>query len=91
MRKLIRQERHIELSFETHRFFDVRRWKIADKTDNATIYGLNIHGGTFLQDPVFYKRTVVEKRKFNNPAMYLFPINKGEIEKIPAMVQNIGY
>lgn len=91
MRKLIRQERHVELSFETHRFFDVRRWKIASKTDNATIYGLNIQGGTYLQDPSFYKRTVVEKRKFNAPAMYLFPINKGEIEKIPAMVQNVGY
>lgn len=91
MRKLIRQERHIELTFETHRFFDVRRWKIAAKTDNTTIYGMNIHAGTYLQDPAFYKRTVVEKRVFNSPTMYLFPIYKGEIEKIPSMVQNPGY
>lgn len=91
MRKLIHQERHIELAFETHRFFDVRRWKTASKTDNATIYGIDVHSGTYLQDPAFYKRTVVEKRTFNSPAMYLFPVDKGEIEKIPAMVQNYGY
>ncbi|MCQ2118876.1 MAG: RagB/SusD family nutrient uptake outer membrane protein [Bacteroidales bacterium] len=91
MRKLIHQERHIEMAFETHRFFDVRRWKTAAKTDNATIYGIDVHSGSYLQDPAFYKRTVVEKRTFNSPAMYLLPISKGEIEKIPAMVQNYGY
>ena len=91
MRKLIRQERHIELTFETHRYFDVRRWKIAAKTDNATIYGLNIHSGNYLQDPAFYMRSAVEKRTFNSPAMYLCPINQEEIEKVPALVQNLGY
>ena len=90
MRKLIRQERHIELCFETHRFFDVRRWKIASKTDNAVIYGMNIYKGTYLQDTEFYKRTVVEKRTFT-PQMYLFPVPQSEREKIPALVQNWGY
>lgn len=30
MRKKIRNERRIELSFEDHRFFDIRRWKLFD-------------------------------------------------------------
>lgn len=29
MRKLIQTERQIELAFEEHRYWDVRRWKIA--------------------------------------------------------------
>lgn len=28
MRTLIRNERRIELSFEEHRFWDIRRWKL---------------------------------------------------------------
>jgi hypothetical protein len=35
MRNKIRHERRIELAFEGHRFFDVRRWKIAEQTDNV--------------------------------------------------------
>lgn len=31
MREIIRRERLIELSFETQRYWDLRRWKIADK------------------------------------------------------------
>lgn len=90
MRKLIRQERHVELSFETHRFFDVRRWKIAMKTCNAKIYGMDINAGTHLQDPAFYERTLVEQQTF--PArMYLYPINQSERNKCPSLVQNLGY
>ena len=91
MRLLIRQERRIELAFETHRFFDVRRWKIAEYTDNRDIHGLNISAGSSLGDETFYQRTLVEKRKFIAPRNYLFPIEKSEIEKSPALIQNPGY
>src|SRR5690606_9228193 len=33
MRKRIRAERRVELAFECQRFFDTRRWKIAEETD----------------------------------------------------------
>ena len=36
----LRNERRIELSFEDHRFWDIRRWKIADQTTD--IYGVDI-------------------------------------------------
>ena len=90
MRKLIRQERRVELAFETHRYFDVRRWKIAENTDNGPLYGMNINSGTSLIDPVYYKRTLVENRKFGS-RNYLLPVNKNEMEKVPSMVQNPGY
>lgn len=47
MRKRIRNERRVELAFESHRFYDVRRWMIAANhngvkgTDNGIVYGMN--------------------------------------------------
>lgn len=47
MRARIQNERRVELAFESHRFYDVRRWMIAGDrngvkgTDNRTVYGMN--------------------------------------------------
>ncbi len=38
MRDAIRNERRVELAFETHRYFDTHRWKIAAQTDKAPVY-----------------------------------------------------
>ncbi len=91
MRQLIRQERRVELAFEAHRFFDVRRWKIAEYTDAGPIHGMNINAGSSLADPAFYQRTLVEERRFITPRNYLFPIWRVEREKDPALLQNPGY
>lgn len=42
MREYIRKERRIELAFEEHRAWDVRRWKIGTKTLGADLRGVNI-------------------------------------------------
>ena len=42
MQEAIRLERRIELAFEGHRFFDVRRWMIAETTQNQQMYGYKI-------------------------------------------------
>jgi hypothetical protein len=42
MRERIRHERRIELAFEEHRFYDVRRWMIADDVENQPAQGMNI-------------------------------------------------
>lgn len=91
MRESIRHERRIELAFETDRYFDTRRWKVAAGIDSKEIHGMNIQGGNNLQDNVFYKRTVIEKRVFVAPKHYLWPIQIGEIEKNPFLVQNVGW
>lgn len=88
MRERIRRERQIELSFETHRYFDCHRWMIAENTENGPIYGMNIAAGTHLQDPSYYQRTVVETRIFQYPQYYLFPIMQTEIDKISGLMQN---
>ncbi len=42
LRERLYNERRIELAFETHRFFDIRRWKIANVIENRPIYGMDI-------------------------------------------------
>jgi hypothetical protein len=42
LRDAIRYERRVELAFEEHRFYDVRRWKIADVTENKPAGGVII-------------------------------------------------
>lgn len=91
MRERIRHERRIELAFETFRYFDTRRWKIAAGIDSKEIHGMNIAVGNRLNDDNFYKRVVIEKRVFTAPKHYLWPIQQGEINKNPNLVQNPGW
>jgi len=88
MREKIRHERRIELAFETHRYFDLRRWKLAEIVDNKDVYGMNIQSGSSLQDVEFYKRTRVETRVFDAPKHYLWPIYQYEINRNNNLVQN---
>src|SRR5690606_32068824 len=60
MSEAIRLERKIELAFEHHRYFDTRRWRIAETTDGGPFYGMNISANP----PEFYKRVVFEVRTF---------------------------
>jgi hypothetical protein len=91
MRERIRHERRIELAFETHRYFDTHRWKTAADIDSKEVHGMNIGAGSSLNDDRFYKRTVIEKRVFIAPKHYLWPIQQGEINKNPNLVQNVGW
>lgn len=91
MRARIWHERQIELAFETHRYFDTRRWKIADKTNAMSLYGMNITVGQSLQDDNYYKRTFIKKRVFDKGKHYLWPISQNELNKTPGLIQNPGW
>jgi hypothetical protein len=86
MRVAIRKERRVELAFENVRFFDVRRWKIAEQTDNGPIYGLNI--GANLPD--FLKVVSFETRVFSK-RHYLFPLPQNDVNVDNLLVQNPGW
>jgi hypothetical protein len=91
MREKIWHERRIELAFETHRYFDTHRWKIAEITDNKNIYGLDVNTtGYNMQSDAFYRRLPVEKRVFAKKD-YLWPMQQREIEKNQELVQNPGW
>jgi hypothetical protein len=86
MRDAIRKERRVELAFENVRYFDTRRWKIAEQTDNGPIYGLNINEDmpNFLTVVPFETR-VFEKRH------YLWPIPSKDVNVDTFLVQNPGW
>lgn len=65
----IRKERRIELAFEGHYFWDVRRWKIGG-TQNDDLMGLDIEK---TNNRFKYSRVKIESRKFFDP-MYHYPI-----------------
>ena len=76
LREKIRNERRVELAFEDHRFWDVRRWMIAPETLGAPLRGVEI---TKISDEEFeYKPIEVEKRTFE-PKMYLYPIPQADL------------
>ena len=86
----IRLERRIELCFEQLRYFDTRRWLIAEQTDGGPFYGMNVDAGNSFTDEAFYEKTVFETRVFR-PEFYLFPIPQSEINRDPQIVQNPGW
>lgn len=90
MRDEIRRERRIELTMEHLRYFDTRRWKIAEETDGGPFWGMNVEAGTSNTDPAFFQRTIFEVRVFRKN-FYLFPIPQVEIERNQNLVQNPGW
>jgi len=91
MRERIRRERRIELAFETHRYFDCIRWKIAEEVNDGPIHGIDISTPGYTMDSDgFYQRTVVESRLFEQKHN-LWPIPFIETEKNVNLIQNPGW
>jgi hypothetical protein len=77
MRDAIRRERQVELAFEEHRFYDVRRWMIAMDTENEPAYGVSItKSGSTL---TYQKVVALDGRKFEEKHYWL-PIPRAEIQ-----------
>jgi hypothetical protein len=90
-RELIRNERAIELAFDNHRFWDVRRWMIAedDGVMRGDMYGIEIYWIAQSPTEFRYIPKFVETRTFMKK-MYLHPFSTGEVN-IGYLVQNPGY
>lgn len=101
----IRRERMVELCFESARFFDVRRWKIANGESDVNgqgdgwVYptyhtggeGGDLHGLDYRSDPPqFFQKVVMQTRTFE-PRHYLMPIPDAEVRRNPLMVQNYDW
>ena len=83
----LRNERRVELCFEGHRFWDVRRWNQGEKYFNAPIHGMKI----MKTDSVFtYEVFNVENRVFESK-MNVMPIPYDEIQKSKLLIQNKGW
>ncbi len=85
-RQRLRNERRVELAFEGHRFWDLRRWKIGPATKD--VYGLDIRQE---EDCSFTStRTLVQSRDWNDK-MYFYPISEVERHKNRNLEQNPGW
>ena len=83
--KRYQNERMVELAFEGHRFFDLRRWKEGDKLKSITQMKLTKRAdGT-----INYERRIVNR--VWDEKMYLFPIPQTERLKNPNLTQNPGW
>lgn len=86
-----RNERQVELAFEEHRFFDVRRWKILNQTDGF-VTGMKI---TKNATGLTYTRFKLKDRGTNADKYLMYPIDQTEVSKMDtytgASWQNPGW
>ena len=87
LREIIQTERRIELAFEGHRIWDVRRWKKGEEL-NTPVYGLDVNKTNGSE---FYSKVKIEERYFDVSRSYLWPISLRELQYNPNLVQNPGY
>lgn len=87
MRQRVRNERRVELAFEEHRFWDVRRWDEGNAYFNRPVHGMRI---TVNGEEIAYEPFVVEERIFETKMNY-YPIPQSELQKNGELVQNLGW
>ena len=106
LRDRYRNERRIELAYEEHRYHDVRRWLIAEETQGQLIETIDIRADLkpgqqprvpYKYDPTVYdyqysvvENTENETRRWVDKMFYR-PIDRDELNRNPALVQNPGY
>lgn len=89
LRTAIRNERRIELAYEEHRFWDIRRWKIAETVVNRNVRGIRVLPNT--TGGLDYLIEVVDRLYFQAAKHYLYPVPFAEISANPNLRQNSGY
>lgn len=78
----IRQERKIELAYEGHWYWDLRRWKVAHKSYPEGLSGYQLHGLKITKegDSFTYEYVSVDDKDRNFPEkLYRFPMPTSEL------------
>lgn len=84
MRTIIQNERRIEMAFEEQRYWDIRRWRIAEEVFKKPLEGLNIQiiGSSTNYSEIDIMSTTFDVKR------YFYPIPYSEVIKNENMVQN---
>jgi starch-binding outer membrane protein, SusD/RagB family len=80
LRQRLHNERRIELAFENHRFFDIRRWKIANVIENRPIYGMDVLLNMNTNVKTYTPVLLLTKNPWQDK-MNLLPVATAEIQK----------
>lgn len=88
----IRQERQVELAFEEHRYWDLRRWRIAEQV----LHGRRFQGLNYVYDFEAKKYIITLKNaegatRVFQPRHYYLPLGINRIADNPSLVENPGY
>jgi len=87
----LRNERRVELAFEEHRYYDLRRWEIQDEYEGI-VTGMKITESD--DDTYNYERFVVQERQVTEEKYLMWPIPLTEENKYKALgivFQNPGW
>ena len=77
-----RNERKVELSYEGHLYWDMRRWRLCEEYDGIRLHGFEItQAGTYT-----YVEVDLADRRFN-PKTYCFPLPYSEVQNNSLAVQ----
>lgn len=87
LRKIIHQERLIELAFEGQRFWDLRRWKEAESLLNQPVTGWNVFGKTTAE---YYEVKYIYNQVFRKKD-YLWPVREEDLIENKNLVQSPGW
>ena len=85
-RTRLRNERRVELAFENHRFWDIRRWKIGSQT--VKIYGLRLSKDA--NNVITKEKYLVQDRVWDDKMNY-YPIGNGEMNRNENLIQNTDW
>jgi hypothetical protein len=102
LRTAVRHERRIELAFEDHRFWDVRRWVIGPvaysprhmvdvKYLTAAAGNYRKPDGSTWGAPIYSNQLLVNETGTWDNKCYFFPILRSELNKNTKLIENPGY
>lgn len=86
-RERIKNERNVELAFEGHYYYDIRRWKDAPAIYSGLIYGMNVEKVTptaeFPSGFKYTRKVLPQNRQMTwRDAMYYFPFSPNDYYKM---------
>jgi hypothetical protein len=90
LRQRLYNERRIELAFENHRFFDIRRWKIADVIENRPIYGMDVFLNKTTNVKTYSPVLLLQKNAWQDK-MNLLPVDRSEVSRTSPDLQTPGW
>jgi hypothetical protein len=84
-REVVRQERCVELAYENHRWYDLRRWFIAHERESKELYVLE-----FDKAHTYFKKVLYATKTFEMKHYWL-PFDMSQVSIYPEFYQNSGW
>jgi starch-binding outer membrane protein, SusD/RagB family len=94
MRDAIRRERRVELSFENKRYFDNKRWKIAEQVMGKARHNMVIRNSVPSDNSGVWVYSIEPEIKYTvkfELKQYMNPIPQNVVDQNKKIVQNPGY